>query len=50
MRFSWGSAPGNEDAVHDGAVHVKGTGFPCQKGANVYVVGHAVGFPGQRAI
>ncbi len=36
--------------MHDGAVLVKGTGFPCQKGANVYFAGHAVGFPGQRAI
>ena len=35
-----------EDAMHDGTAHVRGTGFPWQKGANVYIAGHRVGFPG----
>jgi len=35
-----------EDAMHDGTAHVKGTGFPWQDGANVYIAGHRVGFPG----
>ena len=35
-----------EDAMHDGTAHVKGTGFPWQKGANVYIAGHRVGYPG----
>ncbi len=35
-----------EDALHDGTVHVKGTGFPWQRQANVYIAGHRVGYPG----
>lgn len=27
-------------------VHLAGTGFPWQKGANVYIAGHRMGFPG----
>ena len=38
-----------EDAMHDGAAHVKGTGFPWQKGANVYIAGHRVGYPGTKS-
>ena len=38
-----------EDALHDGAAHVKGTGFPWQKGANVYIAGHRLGYPGTRS-
>ncbi|HKH11785.1 MAG TPA: sortase [Rubrobacter sp.] len=35
-----------EEAMHDGTVHVKGTGFPWQDGSNVYIAGHRMGFPG----
>jgi sortase A len=28
------------------AVHLEGTGFPWQKGANVYIAGHRLGYPG----
>ncbi len=35
----------NEAALHDGTLHVKGTGFPWQKGANVYIAGHRLGYP-----
>lgn len=41
--------PEYEDAMHDGTVHVKGTGFPWQKGANVYIAGHRVGYPGTKS-
>ena len=38
-----------EDAMHDGTAHVKGTGFPWQKGTNVYIAGHRVGYPGTKS-
>ena len=38
-----------EDAMHDGTAHVKGTGFPWQNGANVYIAGHRVGYPGTKS-
>jgi sortase A len=28
------------------AVHLRGTGFPWQRSANVYIAGHRIGFPG----
>lgn len=28
------------------AIHLKGTGFPWQKGANTYIAGHRLGYPG----
>jgi len=43
-------APMNdESALHDGALHVRGTGFPWQRGANVYIAGHRLGFPGTKS-
>jgi sortase A len=39
----------DEGALHDGTLHVKGTGFPWQEGANVYIAGHRMGFPGTRS-
>jgi sortase A len=41
--------PEYEDAMHDGTVHVKGTGFPWQDGSNVYIAGHRVGYPGTKS-
>ncbi|QIN84082.1 sortase [Rubrobacter tropicus] len=41
--------PEYEDAMHDGTAHVKGTGFPWQRGANVYIAGHRVGYPGTKS-
>ncbi len=35
----------DEAALHDGALHVRETGFPWQTGANVYIAGHRLGFP-----
>ena len=43
-------APVNdESALHDGALHVRGTGFPWQRNANVYIAGHRLGFPGTKS-
>ena len=28
------------------AVHLEGTGYPWQKGSNVYIAGHRLGYPG----
>ena len=36
---------GDESALHDGALHLKGTSFPWQKNANVYIAGHRLGYP-----
>ena len=38
--------PNDEAALHDGTLHVNSTGFPWQEGANVYIAGHRMGFPG----
>ena len=32
-------------ALHDGTLHLKGTSFPWQRGANVYIAGHRLGYP-----
>jgi sortase A len=36
----------DEDALHDGTLHIDSTGFPWQDGSNVYIAGHRMGFPG----
>ena len=43
------SENGEEKALHDGTLHVRGTGFPWQEEANVYIAGHRLGFPGTRS-
>jgi sortase A len=40
---------GYDKALHDGVVHVRGTGFPWQDVANVYIAGHRVGYPGTKS-
>ncbi|MEW6637072.1 MAG: class E sortase [Actinomycetota bacterium] len=41
------NAPANDTASLDaGAIHVKGTGFPWEAEANVYIAGHRLGYPG----
>jgi len=40
---------GYEKALHDGVLHVRGTGFPWQDQANVYIAGHRVGYPGTKS-
>ena len=39
----------DEAALHDGALHINSTGFPWQQGANVYIAGHRLGFPGTKS-
>ena len=39
----------DEPALHDGTLHVRGTGFPWQEGSNVYIAGHRMGFPGTKS-
>jgi sortase A len=43
------SAVNDKGALHDGTLHVNSTGFPWQRGANVYIAGHRMGFPGTRS-
>ena len=44
------TAHGSEEApLRDGAMHVLGTGYPWQDGANTYIAGHRLGFPGTRS-
>jgi sortase A len=40
---------GDKGALHDGTLHLKSTGFPWQTGANVYIAGHRMGFPGTKS-
>lgn len=42
------SGPGNRESLfrENTAVHVKGTDFPWEDEANVYIAGHALGYPG----
>jgi sortase A len=35
----------DESALHDGTLHLKGTSFPWQQNANVYIAGHRLGYP-----
>jgi sortase A len=39
----------DKGALHDGALHMRGTGWPWREGANVYIAGHRMGFPGTRS-
>ena len=40
------AAGGDEAALKkSAAIHLKGTGFPWQKGSNVYLAGHRLGYP-----
>lgn len=43
-------APWDDQAALDAsAAHLDTTGFPWQEGANVYIVGHRMGFPGTKS-
>jgi len=35
----------DKSALHDGTLHLKGTSFPWQQDANVYIAGHRFGYP-----
>ncbi len=39
----------NDSPLRKGALHVKGTGFPWQPEANVYIAGHRLGYPGTKS-
>ena len=39
----------NKAALRNGTLHVKGTGYPWQRVANVYIAGHRLGFPGTKS-
>jgi sortase A len=39
----------DKSALHHGTLHANSTGFPWQSGANVYIAGHRLGFPGTRS-
>jgi len=39
----------DEAALHDGTLHVKGTGFPWESGSNVYIAGNRMGFPATKS-
>jgi sortase A len=41
----YSAAAHNESALHDGTLHLEGTGFPWQREANVYIAGHRLGYP-----
>lgn len=43
------NAPGNDETKlkENLGIHLRGTGFPWQEGANVYIAGHRLGFPGE---
>src|SRR5215210_203254 len=36
---------GDKAALHDGTLHLKGTSYPWQQEANVYIAGHRLGYP-----
>jgi sortase A len=40
---------GDRSALHDGTLHLKGTSFPWQRDANVYIAGHRLGYPRTRS-
>ena len=40
---------GDKSALHDGTLHLKGTSFPWQQDANVYIAGHRLGYPRTRS-
>ena len=39
----------NKAALRNGTLHVKGTGYPWQRVANVYIAGHRLGLPGTKS-
>jgi sortase A len=43
------AAANNKPALHDGTLHLEGTGFPWQREANVYIAGHRLGYPSTKS-
>jgi sortase A len=43
-----GTGPADDEAtLAESALHVEGTGFPWEEGANVYIAGHRIGYEGE---
>ncbi len=42
-------AANDKGALRESTLHLQSTGFPWQTGANVYIAGHRLGFPGTRS-
>jgi sortase A len=42
-------AANDKGALRESTLHLQSTGFPWQTGANVYIAGHRMGFPGTRS-
>lgn len=36
----------SEEKLRDGTVHIPASGYPWQRGANVFIAGHRIGYPG----
>ena len=45
----YNGAAGDKGKLAAGALHLQDTGFPWQKGANVYIAGHRLGYPGTKS-
>jgi len=41
----YGGPAQDENALHNGTLHVNDTGFPWEREANVYIAGHSLGYP-----
>ena len=41
----YGGPAQDENALHNGTLHVNDTGFPWDREANVYIAGHRLGYP-----
>jgi len=39
------TGPADAPELREGALHLQGTGFPWQSGANTYIAGHRLGYP-----
>jgi sortase A len=45
----YNGAAGAKDKLAAGALHLKDTGFPWQREANVYIAGHRLGYPSTKS-
>lgn len=43
-----GSSPDQSYLDQEGIMHLSSSGFPWERGANTYIAGHAIGYPGGR--
>jgi sortase A len=45
----YNGAAGDKGKLAAGALHLEDTGFPWKKGANVFIAGHRLGYPGTKS-